>query len=231
MHYLKGIDLTGLEQFRFHELNRAPEAAGVYSWYYRIELADHDIAVCQEELTQASTSEEKATIVDEFLQQRLFKPYLEAPYSVSLQGPLKPSYSGEARNVFHVPHGLVSRIVEDPARLPKLKSLLLRSVPHFASPIYIGVAKVLRGRLLRHKFLIERFANAAASEVLEGEGAQETDEEALRDHSFAREVATIRKFNTTNLLVCTMPLDVDEHVRYDLENVLNRLNFPLCGRN
>jgi len=206
--------------------------AGVYSWYYRLELADRDIDGCREQLHNASTPEQKMTLIQEFLEQRLFRPYLETPYSVTVEGPMKPSYRGDIKNHFQVSASLIGRLVEDPSRLSKLKSLLVRSVPLFASPIYIGVAKVLRGRLLRHKFLIEKFANAAALEIAESSGSEgPSDEEETRDHSFAREVASIRQFNTSNLLVCTMPLEVDEHLRYDLENVLNRINFPLCGRN
>jgi len=203
---------------------------GVYSWYYRLELSDRDIQNCQAELEQSTTPQGKQTVIQAFLEKRLFRPYLETPYSVSMQGPLKPSYRGDIHNEFTISASLIDRIVDDPSRLSGLKTLLLKSVPQFASPIYIGVAKVLRDRLLHHKTLIEKFANAAAVESAETPIPDELDPEDIRDHSFAREVA-IRQFNTSNLLVCTMPLEVDEHLRYDLENVLNRLNFPLCGRN
>ncbi len=140
-------------------------------------------------------------------------------------------YEGEAQNTFRVSEGLVKRIVEDPSRLSKLKSLLLQCIPNFASPIYIGVAKVLRVRLLRHKSLIEAFANSAALEPLDAQLDQDDSDEAVRDSSFARQVSAIRKFNSANLVVSTLPIEVDEDLRYDLENVLNRINFPLCGRN
>lgn len=228
---LRRSDLSDMNSFRFHELNQVPEVPGCYSWYYRLELASRDIQACLQQVGQAESPEAKNAIIEAFLRQRLFKPYTETPYRVSLQGRLKPPYEGEVHNQFRISSSLVQRIAEEPERLLKLKALLFESVPIFASPIYIGVAKDLRQRLLRHKSLIEKFVNAAAIGASELDTEEEPDEEAAKDHSFAREVASMRKFSTANLVVYTFSIEIDEHLRYDLENVLNRINYPLCGRN
>ena len=127
---------------------------------------------------------------------------------MSLQGRLKPPYEGEVHNQFRISSSLVQRIAEEPERLLKLKALLFESVPIFASPIYIGVSKDLRQRLLRHKSLIEKFVNAAAIGASELDTEEEPDEEAA--HSFAREVASMRKFSTANLVVYTFSIEIDE---------------------
>lgn len=220
-----------MNPYRFHELNQVSEVPGCYSWYYRLELASRDIQACLQQVGQAESPEAKNAIIEAFLRQRLFKHYTETPYRVSLEGRLKPPYEGDVHNQFRVSSSLLQRIAEDPERLFRLKTLLFESVPIFASPIYIGVAKDLRQRLLRHKSLIEKFANAAAIGVVEADTQEAPDEETAKDHSFAREVASIRKFSSANLVVYTFPIEIDEHVRYDLENVLNRINYPLCGRN
>lgn len=218
-----------MEMFRFHELDQAPELAGVYAWYYRLEIATKDIENCISELLSAAENKEK--IIRDFLALRLFRHYLESPYIVTLSGKMKPGYEGQVLNTTAISNSLISRIIEDPTRLHRLKSLLLETVPNFASPIYIGVAKKLRSRLLQHKKLIEKFVNSGTPEISETYDSAISAEERERDHSFAMEVASMRKFNVSNLYVCTMPLLVDEEMRYDLENVLNRINFPLCGRN
>lgn len=222
---------SNVQLYRFHELNQVPQGAGVYAWYYRLQLATRDIEILVENLNALSTAEQRIERIREFLGQRLFRAFREAPYSVSLEGQMKPAYKGEVFNQSAISESLLLRLAEDPNRLIKLRSLLFDSVPQFASPIYIGVAKSLINRLNRHKSLIEKYCNAAATEILDTSDIAEGDEEAERDHTFAHEVAAVRKFNPSNLIVCTMLVEVDEHVRYDLENVLNRINFPLCGRN
>ena len=51
------------------------------------------------------------------------------------------------------------------------------------------------------------------------------------DHKFAHEVIIQRKLNINDLEVHIMKLEVEENIQVDVENILNRLNYPLCGRN
>jgi hypothetical protein len=225
--------MTPPNGFRLHELSSAPEEPGVYAWYYQIELSKKDIQDCIERVVQSNSESERRDIVKTFLERRLFMYYRETPYEVSLRGPMKPTYAGSVYNQVMISEALVERITEDPERLNGLRDLLRDSVPLFSSPIYIGVAKNLRNRLLQHKALIEKFQNAQALEDFSppAEAADEQSREAERDHSFAREVSTIRNFATQYLVAYTMAFPVDEHLRVDLENILNRINYPLCGRN
>lgn len=225
--------MTPLNGFRLHELNSAPEEPGVYAWYYQIELSRKDIQDCVDRVSQSDSEAERREIVESFLERRLFRYYRETPYQVLMRGPMKPTYSGSISNQVTISDSLVARIAEDPERLNGLRDLLRDSVPFFSSPIYIGVAKNLRNRLLQHKALIEKFQNAQAYEDVPppADAADEQAREAEKDHSFAREVSRIRDFATQYLVAYTMAFRVDEHLRVDLENILNRINYPLCGRN
>lgn len=225
--------MTPTNGFRLHELSSAPEAPGVYAWYYQIELSNKDIQDCVERVSRSDSEAERREVVRAFLERRLFRYYEETPYEVSLYGPMKPTYAGSIYNQVMISEALVERIAAEPGRLSGLKDLLRESVPFFSSPIYIGVAKNLRSRLLQHKALIEKFQNAQALEDFTptAEAADEQSREAERDHSFAREVSMIRNFATQYLVAYTMSFPVEEHLRVDLENILNRINYPLCGRN
>ena len=218
---------------RLYELMQAPENPGVYAWYYRIELSDKDITDCISSCSAASSDEQRCDVVRIFLERRLFTYYREQPYTAVLTGPLKPTYTGFLENQMPISPSLVSRLAAKPERLWALKDLLQQSIPFFASPIYIGVAKNLRKRLLRHKALIERYQQSSAAVLMEPQVEMEDEDvENDKDHSFAREVASSRRFATYNLVVHVMPLETDEDgLRVDIENLLNRINYPLCGRN
>lgn len=219
---------------RLYELMQAPELPGVYAWYYRIELSDKDITDCIASCNCAASDDERCAVVRLFLERRLFSYYREQPYQAVLTGPLKPTYSGLLENEMPISPSLVTRLAAKPDRLWALKDLLQQSIPFFASPIYIGVAKNLRRRLLRHKSLIERYQQSMAAGLMDpvADMDAEDDGERDKDHSFAREVATSRRFATYNLVVHVMELETDEDgLRVDIENLLNRINYPLCGRN
>jgi hypothetical protein len=218
------------KQFRFNEVASAPDTPGVYAWYYRIELTDRDISVCIADVEAQTDFESKKTIIRSFLDRRLFRYYKDQGYSVELSGPLKPRYSGKVEHKPDISSSLISRVAESPTRLHAIKNTLKLAVPQFASPIYIGVAKQLRGRLMQHVRLIESLQQIRSSAIASGSVISPTSEEDENDHKFAYEVTMLRDFATSSLVVNTFELSVDSAIRYDLENILNRINYPLCGR-
>lgn len=222
--------MTGTRGLRLYELMQAPESSGIYAWYYRLELSNKDISDCII-ACQTASNEERCKIVRTFLTERLFNYYREQPYYVSLTGRLKPTYTGMAENQHTISESLVERIAAEPIRLKRVKELLLQAIPLFASPIYIGIAKNLRNRLLRHKALIEKYEQANSALDINFQDKLDSDPDVERDHSFAKEVAVTRRFATHNLIVHVMELTTDEDIRIDVENLLNRINYPLCGRN
>jgi hypothetical protein len=217
-------------QYRFNEVARAPDVPGVYSWYYRIELADRDIAVCIADVEAASDLPSKEQVIRTFLDRRLFRYYKEEPYSVEVSGPLKPRYAGFVEHISEISSSLCKRVAEQPQRLNDIKTALGNTVPRFASPIYIGVAKALRTRLMQHVRLIESLQQLKASAFSSAMMAGTTSEEEENDHKFAFEVTMLRDFATSSLVVNALELSIDDAIRYDLENILNRINYPLCGR-
>jgi hypothetical protein len=220
------------KHFRFSEVAQAPNGPGVYSWYYRIELTDKDIATCIENVELENNPEIKEAIVHAFLDTHLFRYYKEVPYFVALSGQLKPRYEGLIDHRNDVSASLIRRLAATPANLYELKRTLRLAIPLFASPIYIGVATRLRERLMQHVRLIDSLQHLRASAVDDlYVPAQGANEEEDRDHKFAYEVSMVRGFRPSSLIVNTLELPVDDSIRYDLENILNRINYPLCGRN
>jgi hypothetical protein len=218
--------------FRYSEIAGAPNTPGVYSWYYRIELSNKDIAKCVEDVDLEPSSDTKQAIIREFLEVHLFKYYEEMPYLISLSGQLKPKYEGSIAHRPDVSLSLIRRLSEAPNKLYNLKETLKLAIPLFASPIYIGVARRLRERLLQHVRLIDQLQHlrASALEDIQPLSTGGTEDEN-RDHKFAYEVSITREFRPSNLVVNTLELSIEDSIRYDLENVLNRINYPLCGRN
>ena len=218
-------------ELHFHEISSAPARPGVYAWYHRLFIPTADIDFCISALSQVQ-GDKKAEIVRDFLTRHVFDHYKEDPYEVRLKGKLKPTYRGHVEHTLPVSPSLVKRLAEEPGRLRTLSNVLRSSMPVFASPIYIGVAAVLRRRLQTHKRLIEQYAEAHARGVESFERPESfEDEEERSDHSFAIEVCRARRFSPNNLCVWVAECPVDPSVRIDVENVLNRINYPLCGRN
>lgn len=219
--------LADKKLYSWSQIEDIPAGAGIYAWYYKHTLTDFDIDKLVGDLAAAeAASPEAPALVRRFLETHLFEAFVEEPYNVSITGPLKPEYDGQIHNVANISPGLVERIVADPGRLKTLKKVLEGAVPEFASPIYIGMSDGLNGRLRRHKRLIEFYKKAGGQAV--GENPATPAEKA--DHSFARQVAR-RGFVTNRLVVSVRLIDATGDVHLDAENILNRINYPLCGRN
>lgn len=219
-----------IQPIRFDEIDKTPEIAGIYAWYYRIEISDRDIDLCIDSV-EKSNQDDKLVIVENFCKHKLFNFFLESPYHVTMKGKLKPKFAGALEHENEVSKSLIMRIASEPQRLKEIKKALLKCAPHFASPIYLGVAKNLRSRLLRHKFLIELFQNAQVSIFPDAVADDNHSEEDHRDHSFANEVVCQRKLNSSYLLAYVLPLSIERDICTDVENILNRIYYPLCGRN
>ena len=198
---------------------------------YRLELTDKDIADCIKSVELEPSQEQRHEIIRAFLDTHLFRYYKETPYFVALSGKLKPRYEGPVGHSLDMSLSLIKRLAETPVKLHEIKRTLKLAVPLFASPLYIGVAKQLRGRLMQHVRFIDALQHLRASDAAFGPPESATDDDDDRDHKFAYEVSIIRGFRPSGLIVNTMELPVDDAIRYDLENILNRINYPLCGRN
>ena len=210
-----------LEKLTWPNLGEAPEKPGVYAWYVRLVLGEADLTEFESSvMKEQSSGGRPAYIVEDMLTRHFFHPFRETPYTVNLTGPLKPRYAGELKHEPAASAGLVDRLIDDPSRLRPLAHVLGAAAPYFTAPLYIGMASNLRGRLQQHKDRIIRFTN--------NPGSLHNEESAS---GFAEQVVQ-RNFNPTQLFVQYLVVDninADEQV--DLENILNRINFPIFGRN
>lgn len=223
-------DPTAMQVFRWREIGDVPAEPGVYAWYYNPEITDFDLQQIVENVNalKAEGQELKATeAIRRFLHDNVFRYFTEQPYQTVMRGPLKPRYEGLLQHTPSLSDDLVRRLADDPRRLKTIKEVLEASAPNFASPIYIGMSEKLRTRLARHKILIEKYGNQPVTQQRPDEMTPEGDR---RDQSFAREIRA-RNIPSARLFVVVHIIQgvKDEYV--DIENILNRIHYPLLGRN
>ena len=213
------------------EISSVPQKPGVYAWYYLPEITDFDLQQTIDRIkTYRDHGDEETALksIEDFLETFVFRYFQEEPYQAILRGSLKPRYEGAIEHKPELSEKLIERIVEEPERLITIKQVLEKSAPEFASPIYIGMSENLSSRLRRHKRLIEKYSE----QLLSRTSLQRTDakEAENRDESFAMRICS-RNIPPTRLFVS---INILENVgkRYvDIENILNRIHYPLLGRN
>jgi hypothetical protein len=224
--------------YRFDNVHQAPKKPGFYAWYYRFEVSDADIARVKQDLEAITDTGQRKEAMGSFLKTFIFKHFRETNYRVELKGKLKPLYSGEIEYSYPLGDKLLKRLADQPDLLDFLKWSLSSSLPYFASPLYIGLSDDLRRRLTSHKRLIEYYQDRKSQPGLLFEASSEFETLDEKGHSFAREVTLEREFFVPNLRVSTLVIPDElaksgSELRDQLatvENILNRINFPLCGR-
>jgi hypothetical protein len=217
--------------YKVGNISSVPEHKGVYAWYLRPQLSTYDIKNLIKKIDDNIAPSEK--LVEDFLNKYIFYPLKETPYGVKIEGKLKPKYKGEIAYSSPSSRGLISRISKNPKLLFDLKKVF-ESVQHdFLSPIYIGMAKNLKIRLCNHVNLMKKIRESEASSHYEYLLPQEScyAQEVALDHKFAQEVVVQRKLDINDLEVHILELEFTDDIHVDIENIFNRINYPLCGRN
>lgn len=200
-------------------------SSGIYAWYYDHKIGNHDIQSFLSTINQLTSPVSRRECVKEFLNRRIFNHYQEQPYKAVITGKLKPKYSGLLYHQIDVSENLVERIVDNPDIVERLSDVLEEVSYSFMSPLYIGMAKNLSARLVRHKLLIEKYRADGVPSTIE-----KTEEYMDRDHNFA--VRVIEKdFIETNLYVLTKEVEGQFSIHNIIEHILNRINYPILGRN
>ncbi|VWC23935.1 hypothetical protein BLA6860_05968 [Burkholderia lata] len=209
--------------FAWTEIDQVPETPGVYAWYAKLIISTADInsIIDSINLAKASNLYEAKKEVESALDRFVFNPYREAPYRVQLRGALKPRYGGDVSHEPSKSENLIERLVAEPERLRKIADVLASAAPGFTAPLYIGMAVNLRTRLRTHKRKITELRDVGHASV---------DSTEILEAGFANQVVA-RGFDPTNLFVVVADVDVDTGEHNDLENILNRINFPIFGRN
>lgn len=211
------------KKFPYVELATAPRSAGVYAWYASLSIYASDLDEFERTLAKLNNNRVDAMkYVETTLDNLFLKKYREDEFQITLRGALKPKYEGEAKHVPLASAGLIERLIEDPTRLRVIADAINTAAPFFTAPLYIGMAKNLRERLMRHKNTIDSMYDSlksvSAPDLKDG------------DAGFARQVVA-RGFNPTSLFVYIHEIDVRTNEQVDIESILNRINFPIFGRN
>lgn len=217
----KGTNTTG--RYEWAEIVDVPNRPGIYAWYYRPELTRFDLEKTINEIQsnrKNGNEVEGKKAIQTFLQERIFQYFQEAPYQVIVKGQLKPSYQGQLHHRPSPTDALIDRIIENPDRLRTIKEVLETSSPELASPLYIGMSANLGQRLKQHRRLIEKYRDNN-SETYRGES---------RAHNFASQICQ-RNIVPTRLFVVVRIINELGNRYVDIENILNRIHYPLLGRN
>lgn len=205
---------------RFDEIVRAPPRPGLYAWYHRPTISTGDVDDLRRRMAQSPADSAKAA--EDFLREHVLGPYREAPYRVEIKGQLKPEYEGEVDHKLRLSDTVLNLARNKPEHLADLGEVLTRSIPYFSSPIYIGIATTsLKTRLGTHARLIRQYRELPPN----------TPPTTDSDHSFAYEAVCVRRLLPADLIVYVMEVEFPKDVAQAAEYVLNRINYPLCGRN
>lgn len=204
------------------EIDLAPEMPGVYAWYSRLVISRADIDAVIKRIAEAKLNGDvqARAEVEDALDRFIFSPYRETPYQVALRGQLKPKFTGAVAHEPSKSESLVSRLASNPERFRAVSEILKSAAPWFTAPLYIGMAINLRARLKQHRNKIVELRD------MQGQGSIDDVAEA----GFANQVVA-RNFDPTNLFVHIAEVNVDTGEHNDLENILNRINYPIFGRN
>lgn len=216
-------------KFKWNRISMVPAVAGVYAWYLPLKISARDIEIVLSEVEKCKINNNDLLakkIIRTFIETKILNFYNEEPYSAIIEGPLKPKYFGKLQHEAKVSDSLVERLYTDPSRIEKVGNILIQTAPNFASPIYIGMASNLRARLQKHKTLMEKYS---AKSILSSE-LQNLCQEEKRDHNFAQRVIS-RGIPETEMFVYIQQVSDEDDIYKDVENLLNRINYPVLGRN
>jgi hypothetical protein len=216
--------------YRWTEISNTPQKPGVYAWYYSPELTDFDLQTTIDKVQRLNNEDNEAAAseaVKEFLHNFVFQYFMEEPYHAVLRGSLKPKYEGRIEHKPELSEELIKRIVEDPNRIFTIKQVLEKSAPNFASPLYIGMSENLNSRIKKHKRLIEKYYSQTNGQSTQQQILSDIED---RDRSFAMRVFS-RKIPPTRLVIAVNVLEDTAKGYVDIENILNRIHYPLLGRN
>lgn len=216
-----------VEFFRGEDLPAGvPTRPGIYAWYGRVVLPKPDRA-------RASTADG----LDALFREHVFARYQRQPYEVMLSASLEPRFRGRVKHepeppsMSAWPEHVTTRAAD------AVFTFLARSFsPAFSAPIYVGKAarQPLSSRIAQHLTGLRDFLGRTP-EYLEVQRkgllhADATDSEELDAHSFAIEAA-VRRFSPERLLLVTYSPPAMERDDIDLlEHIVNRIDYPICGR-
>lgn len=219
--------MSHIENFlNWSQIAKAPNKAGVYAWYFRPELTKYDLKSLYIHLSSSEDELFKKKLIKDFLMERLFKYFKQTSYKVDLSGQLKAKYHGEITHEQEISDSLISRIYDKPNRLEAIIKILEESSPLFASPLYVGMSGNIQERLIQHTNIIKKIKDSYRNARI----YSSDDDLSIEEKNFAQRV--VEKEIPTNRLFVAFQITSDvEDVHVDIENIINRLYYPILGRN
>ena len=216
--------MSSKQTLAWSEIGKAPDAPGIYAWYFHPELTDHDINILMDTIKEDPTNAAKK--IRSFFTESLFKYFMQKPYEVEISGQLKPRYSGKVEHVQEISDSLINRIKENPDKLFAIRNILEQSAPMFASPLYVGMSVSIRQRVLQHSNFIKKY-----KESFNNPFSRSFDDDAISEEkSFAQRVVE-RGIPSSRLFLVYQTTGTDLDIQVDVENIINRIYYPTLGRN
>lgn len=215
------IDWSSISRSRLSKI-LSETNSGVYAWYYNVNISEFDSEKFFEVLTATENVVDKQKIVKDFLVKNIFNFFKYPDYDAKISGPLIPTFSGKLTYEVDLTDSLVEKIVSKPELVFEIKSAINGMAPEFSSPLYVGMASNLKRRLIQHKNLI--------SSIKESKSIRFDDDISLAERNFAARVVS-RDFILDDLFVCVSDVKSDNGLHNVVENIINRINYPILGRN
>ncbi|OZD87677.1 hypothetical protein CH260_24745 [Rhodococcus sp. 05-2256-B2] len=143
------------KRFGALELDMAPDVPGIYAWYAKVALSERDWEPRLRGDRDLATFELNRAIMDYVNVHRTGPVHMAGPgkYGLNWSATLNRESAADLDEVTETSRlGLrLAEVSANPEQRRLLADLLLAASPIFASPLYIGVATNLRGRLAEHK--------------------------------------------------------------------------------
>jgi hypothetical protein len=217
-------DLEMSEYYKWENIVDIPEKPGIYAWYFSPDLTNYDIEKLINDLRgETKDGQARRELVIKFLNKNIFSYYSNLPYMVIIEGSLKPTYKGQLEQATQPSVDLIDRILERPQRLKSLQNILAGLHPMFGNPIYVGKSSNLNIRIKEHKKQIQRYKNRGLYD-------RYPENEEAEKNTFASEICK-RNLPVARLVVATHVVEYSDCEYTDIENILNRMYYPIFGRN
>jgi len=211
---------------------KAPDRPGIYCWYYLPRLTQKTISNHLFEFGSAESSQKKSELLIKFLSNNLFRFFNPQNLRSTVKGRMKFIQKGVLENKTEISTEIASKILNRPDVFVRFLSYLERKeMVYFCSPIYIGSTRKqsLNARIEQHRRSILAQLDDS-TEYFESITDASDKKEMM---TFARDIIK-RKMQPENLFVFVLEVNEQEMTNdliIMLENFLNRITFPICGRN
>lgn len=218
---MQTINWKNLNRKFFEENNLT--STGVYAWYYKLEISRYDIDTLISSIEAEADQKIIRTMVGKFLNSFVYDYFRLSSYDIALTGQLQPSFVGTVIHDTTKSESLITRIINEPSLLYSVAEVIPTLFPVFSSPLYIGMSTNIGARLTQHRRLMESLTDNSYH-------FEDFKDIVPDEKSFAERVVN-RGFLISNLFVCVQPTSGSDRLHATIENIMNRICYPIMGKN